>query len=1077
MSQPIILETKIVPPKLNRYLLMRDRVKKALEGVFDHRLTLVQAGAGYGKSTALAIMVDDLPNTIWYNLSEGDQDPVVFLRRLCYATENAFPSITGLPTTLLDAWDSARGPLPSREVVAQYLHVVGAGIGAPAVLIFDDLHQIAETSEIALILDNLIGLAPENLHFVGATRVPIQLPNLYRWRSQGQVLEIDQSMLMFSEEEIKELFEIHYHYELTPDEIEDLYAATEGWVISLQLIGRALFSGSVKTIKEALSRRNSPLESLFEILAHDVLEDQSAEMKDFMRKTSVLRSLTTDVCNWLLGIENSNEYLKILQNNDLFISQLGGGDLRYHPLFQQFLNQLLLPAEKENLHLRAAEYYRSQDRINSAIYHYLRAEDFFNAADLLDSYSGELQALGHLDTLANYLDSLSPDVLGQFPNLIYYLGDLARLHSRFQDALAWYQQAEALFRERGNPVGVSRSLRGQARIYLDTVNPARAEELLQQALRLSDGTTDREAKVRLYQLLAENKLNLGNVEEAKKLRDQAEILRREGPADSELWVRVLLRTGKLEEALQQLEKLAQEEASEPVYTPRAHRETQLLLSLIYALQGEKDKALLSAEAGIVRGRMLSSPFVKAVGYMRKGSALMMGKADNESYQQAEDLFQRAIQISKELSVARLRVEAFWGLTRVNGYQGKLDEALSVAEIGCGIANQAGDEWIASHIRMSLGTSYLLEGKLDQALEWLDQSVRGFDECSDSFGLSAARMWQCLAWFKKQAFELLIPTLEDVFSVCRKNQYDYLLYRRTMVGLPDERIIAPLLIWARENRISSPYAEKLLAMMGLPGIESHPGYQLRVKTLGNFELWRGNSCVAHSDWKRENTCRLFQLLLTFRNSPLDRDQICEYLWPGIKEKAAQGNFKVSLNTLFRVLEPDRIAGSESAFVLREGSVYGLRPGCDLSLDVDTFEAEIKRAEKLTGNDIGEALEAYRNALGLYNGEYLPDARFKVWSAVEREHLAVTYLQSADRFCELSLKLHRFVDVIDECQKILGQDTCWERAYRHLMVAYDGLGDHGQLARTYHRCVEVLRSELGIDPSPETQTLFKQLTKAG
>jgi DNA-binding SARP family transcriptional activator len=43
----------------------------------------------------------------------------------------------------------------------------------------------------------------------------------------------------------------------------------------------------------------------------------------------------------------------------------------------------------------------------------------------------------------------------------------------------------------------------------------------------------------------------------------------------------------------------------------------------------------------------------------------------------------------------------------------------------------------------------------------------------------------------------------------------------------------------------------------------------------------------------------------------------------------------------------------------------------------------------------------------------------------------------------------------------------------MSAYDQLGDHGQVARTYQRCVDVLQKELDISPSPETQARFKAL----
>ena len=62
---------------------------------------------------------------------------------------------------------------------------------------------------------------------------------------------------------------------------------------------------------------------------------------------------------------------------------------------------------------------------------------------------------------------------------------------------------------------MSRALRGQALIYLDTVRPAQAESLLEEALRLTDGAADREARARLLELLAENKLNMGQPAEAE----------------------------------------------------------------------------------------------------------------------------------------------------------------------------------------------------------------------------------------------------------------------------------------------------------------------------------------------------------------------------------------------------------------------------------------------------------------------------------------------------------------------------------------------------------------------------------
>jgi LuxR family maltose regulon positive regulatory protein len=116
---------------------------------------------------------------------------------------------------------------------------------------------------------------------------------------------------------------------------------------------------------------------------------------------------------------------------------------------------------------------------------------------------------------------------------------------------------------------------------------------------------------------------------------------------------------------------------------------------------------------------------------------------------------------------------------------------------------------------------------------------------------------------------------------------------------------------------------------------------------------------------------------------------------------------------------------------------------------------------------------QQAIDLYQGEYLPDTLYETWAAEERERLAATYLQTADRLSERLLEDQQYSQVIELCQRILTQDDCWERAYRHLMVAYHHLGDHGQLARAYQRCAQTLQDELEVLPSAETTSLYKEL----
>ena len=52
---PQIVRTKFIPPLARKRLLVRPRLGGLLEGVVSHKVTILQAGPGYGKSTVVAV--------------------------------------------------------------------------------------------------------------------------------------------------------------------------------------------------------------------------------------------------------------------------------------------------------------------------------------------------------------------------------------------------------------------------------------------------------------------------------------------------------------------------------------------------------------------------------------------------------------------------------------------------------------------------------------------------------------------------------------------------------------------------------------------------------------------------------------------------------------------------------------------------------------------------------------------------------------------------------------------------------------------------------------------------------------
>jgi DNA-binding SARP family transcriptional activator len=253
-------------------------------------------------------------------------------------------------------------------------------------------------------------------------------------------------------------------------------------------------------------------------------------------------------------------------------------------------------------------------------------------------------------------------------------------------------------------------------------------------------------------------------------------------------------------------------------------------------------------------------------------------------------------------------------------------------------------------------------------------------------------------------------------------------------------------------------------IGLADAESHPGYTLWVRTLGPVAVWRGDEPVTARDWQREKARQIFQLLLTHRGQWFYREQITDLLWPHLPPDAAERDFKVALNALNRALEPDRPRGAEPFFVVRRGNVYGLNPAVRVVVDADDFE-------RLAASD---DIDHLRQALSLYEDDYLPDSLYEDWPATQRQRLQHLHLVTAERLAGHLFQAKAWDEVIQVCHEILARDNCREPAYRLLMQTYAAQDDRAQVHAVYQQCVRLLDEELGVKPSPSTQALFERLS---
>lgn len=253
--------------------------------------------------------------------------------------------------------------------------------------------------------------------------------------------------------------------------------------------------------------------------------------------------------------------------------------------------------------------------------------------------------------------------------------------------------------------------------------------------------------------------------------------------------------------------------------------------------------------------------------------------------------------------------------------------------------------------------------------------------------------------------------------------------------------------------------------------------LRVQTLGMFRVWLDGELLPNLVWKREKAQRLFQFLVTTtlndRHMVLPKERICAELWPTLDPQRADRDFKVALNALNDALDPNRSSRSLSSFVVRHGLAYGLDPDARIEIDAERFRVGLKSAARLEHEDLDTAIDAYRDALDRYAGDYLPDAMYEDWASLERERLQTLYLSGAMRLAALLLHRAGYQETIHLCQSVLMIDRYWEEAYRLTMISHALRGNRPLALRAYEQCRAALADGLELEPMAETTALYERI----
>jgi LuxR family transcriptional regulator, maltose regulon positive regulatory protein len=393
-------------PRLRPGIVPRERLRRRLAQSSHVPLVLLVAPAGYGKTTLLAQWAQsERRRTGWISLQDADDDA----SRVLALIENGLAELQ--PGRLRSVPDGdARATLAS---LARSLDLCEQ----PFVLVLDDVHRLrspAALDALAAIAD----LLPEGSQLALASREEPALP-IGRLRAHGQLVDLRARDLAMTRREATTMLSLT-GLELPTEDVLVLLERTEGWPAGLYLAALSLEGRS--DVHRAVRRFAGDDRFAADYLRDELLSRLDGDQLEFLRCSSVLDTLTAQVCDDVLGRTGSGRVLRELSRSNALVAAIDSTDatFRCHPMLARMLRAELHrdePWRETELHRRASAWFASHGDLDRAIDHAIEAGDVAHAGELLWSAAGAYVLDGRTARIRRWLERLPPERVAAHPAL------------------------------------------------------------------------------------------------------------------------------------------------------------------------------------------------------------------------------------------------------------------------------------------------------------------------------------------------------------------------------------------------------------------------------------------------------------------------------------------------------------------------------------------------------------------------------------------------------------------------------------------------------------------------------------
>lgn len=242
-------------------------------------------------------------------------------------------------------------------------------------------------------------------------------------------------------------------------------------------------------------------------------------------------------------------------------------------------------------------------------------------------------------------------------------------------------------------------------------------------------------------------------------------------------------------------------------------------------------------------------------------------------------------------------------------------------------------------------------------------------------------------------------------------------------------------------------------------------RLEVRMLGGFSvMYAGKEIVIDRNFVSKTT-QLLQLFLLHAQDGVSKSSLIDALYG--REEVENKNGSLN-NTIFRLRKQLKAAGlPESNYICIQGGMCSWDDAIPVWVDVCEFEKLVQEGQEKSGE---ERLNAYREAVSVYSGEFLPNMIGEDWVTVENVRCRDLYARCVHALCEDGMLEERYEEVlkIASAAAAIYPFEDWQLWQIDSLMA---MSRYQEAMTVYEKSTQLAFDELGLSPSPEMLRRFR------